>query len=196
MDGLDVPLVVGLRANFFRDDPCVDDPLPARDTDGTAVSPSMLAPAGDRADRHSPVRRYPWQEAYPALRRLMARAYGDDPVSRLEYRNPVTGGPALATLGCLLEGLPAGARSRPSRETASSVLVVARGAGTLVCGGQTFELLPHDVAAIPAWTWHQLTARDHELVLFRVTDRPVHEALGLYRSEMAAPSPQGELDGH
>jgi gentisate 1,2-dioxygenase len=189
MDGLDVPFVLGLRANFFRDDPYEADPLPVYGTAGTAAGPSMLAPAGDHASHHSPLRRYPWQEAYPALRRLMARAYGDDPVSRLEYRNPVTGGPALATLGCLLEGLPAGVRSRPSRETASSVLVVAQGAGTLVCGGQTFELLPRDVAAIPAWTWYQLTAGDQELVLFRVTDRPVHEAFGLYRGETAPAYP-------
>jgi len=185
MDGLDVPFVMGLRANFFRDDPYEAEPLPVYDSAGTAAGPSMLAPAGDDASRHSPVRRYPWQEAYPALRRLMARAYGDDPVSRLEYRNPVTSGPALATLGCLLEGLPAGARSRPRRETASSVLVVARGTATLVCGGQTFELLPCDVAAIPGWTWHQLTAGDQELVLFRVTDRPVHETFALYRCETA-----------
>jgi gentisate 1,2-dioxygenase len=41
------------------------------------------------------------------------------------------------------------------------------------------------VAAIPAWTWHQVIASDDELVLFRVTDRPVHEAFGLYRGETA-----------
>lgn len=186
MDGLDVPLVVGLRANFFRDDPDEADPLPVRHTTGAASAAAGLVPAGEQAGRHSPVRRYPWQDAYPALRRLMARAPGDDPVSRLEYRNPVTGGPALATLGCLLEGLPAGTQSRPIRETASSVIVVARGAGTLVCGGQTFQLLLHDVAAVPAWTWHQVIASDHELLLLRVTDRPVHEAFGLYQGETAS----------
>jgi gentisate 1,2-dioxygenase len=46
-------------------------------------------------------------------------------------------------------------------------------------------LLPCDVAAIPAWMWHQVTATNQELVLLRVTDRPVHEAFGLYRSETA-----------
>ncbi len=110
---------------------------------------------------------------------------GTHQVTRLEYRNPVTGGPALATLGCLLEGLRAGARSRPARETASSVMVVARGVGTLACGGQTFELRPHDVAAVPAWTWHHLTAGREDLILFRVTDRPIHDAFGLYRAEAA-----------
>jgi gentisate 1,2-dioxygenase len=184
LDGLDVPFVMGLRAGFYRDDPHAGNPLPSRDTPGTAVSPAALAPAGDGAGRHSPVRRYPWQEAYPALQRLMARAPEHSPASQLEYRNPVTGGPALATIACLLEGLPAGARTRPSRETASSVLAVARGTGTLSCGGQVFELTPNDVAAIPAWTWHQLTAHD-ELVVFRMTDRPIQDAFGLFRAEAA-----------
>jgi gentisate 1,2-dioxygenase len=184
LDGLDVPFVMGLRAGFYRDDPHAENPLPAQDTPGTALSPATLGPAGDGAGRHSPVRRYPWQEAYPALQRLMARAPQHNPLTTLDYRNPVTGGPALATIACHLEGLPAGARTRPSRETASSVMVVARGTGTLICGGQTFELLPNDVAAIPAWTWHQLTAH-HELVVFRMTDRPIHDAFGLFRAEAA-----------
>jgi gentisate 1,2-dioxygenase len=116
---------------------------------------------------------------------MTARVCGPDPSARLEYRNPVTGGPVLATLGCLLEGLPAGARSRPARETAGSVVVVAQGSGTSVCGGQAFELHPDDVAAIPAWTWRQLAAGPEDLVLFRVTDRPIHDAFGLYRAEDA-----------
>jgi len=190
LDGLDVPFVLGLRAGFFRDDPHAGHPLPTQDAAGTAVSPATLGPAGDCAGHHSPVRRYPWQEAYPALQRLMARASGHSPLTSLEYRNPLTGGPALATIACLLEGLPAGARTRPSRETASSVMVVARGTGTLICGGQTLELLPNDVAVIPAWAWHQLISRDQELVVFRLTDRPIHDAFGLFRMEETAQGAQ------
>jgi gentisate 1,2-dioxygenase len=189
MDGLDVPFVLGLRAGFFRDDPHSGDPLPVRDAAGTAVGPATLVLAGHRSSQHSPVRRYPWDEAHPALRRLMATAPEDTALTRLEYRNPVTGGPALATLGCLLEGLPPGARTRPRRETASSVIVVARGTGTLDCGGQTFALHPNDIAAIPPWTWHQLAAADDDLVLFQVTDRPIHDAFGLFRAEEAQTMP-------
>jgi gentisate 1,2-dioxygenase len=183
MDALDVPFVLALRSNFFRDTPRADHPLPAGPT--TTLTAAALSPAGEPASRHSPVRRYPWQEAYPALRRLMARA--THPLASLEYRNPLTGGPALATLACLLEGLPAGTQSRPTRETPSSVLVVARGAGTLTCGGQTFDLHPNDVAAIPAWTWHHLTAATEDLILFRVTDRPIHQAFALHRTETSHP---------
>jgi gentisate 1,2-dioxygenase len=44
-------------------------------------------------------------------------------------------------------------------------------------------LRPNDVAAIPGWTWHQLIAADDGFILFRVTDRPIHDAFGLLRAE-------------
>ena len=123
----------------------------------------------------------------------MARAPASNALTSLEYRNPVTGGPALATLGCLLEDLAARARTRPCRETASSVIAVARGTGTLSCGGQTFALLPNDVAAIPAWTWHQMIAGDDDLILFPVTDRPIHDAFGLqaFRKRVSSDAASG-----
>jgi gentisate 1,2-dioxygenase len=68
--------------------------------------------------------------AYPALQRLMARASQHSPATGLEYCDPVTGGPALATLACLLEGMPADTQTLPGWETASSVMVLARGTGT------------------------------------------------------------------
>jgi hypothetical protein len=75
------------------------------------ADPSTCSQLSSTTSQHSPVRRYPWQEAYNALLRLMARTPASDTLTSLEYRNPVTGGPVLATLGCLLESLPAGARS-------------------------------------------------------------------------------------
>jgi gentisate 1,2-dioxygenase len=61
--------------------------------------------------------------------------------------------------------------------------LLARGTGTLIRGGRAFALSPSDVAAIPARTWHQLTASDRQRVLLRLTDRPVHDAFGLFLAE-------------
>jgi gentisate 1,2-dioxygenase len=75
---------------------------------GTAAetATAALLPSGTRNGMHSPVRRYPWDQAYPALRRLMAGSPMRATLTSLEYSNLLTGGPALATLGCLLQGLP------------------------------------------------------------------------------------------
>ena len=97
-----------------------------------------------------------------------------------------TGGPALATISCSLLGLGAGQRTRTARETASSVYYVAQGSGLLDCEGGRHELRTHDVVAIPSWTWHQLCSAGDEVVLFRMSDRPVQDAFGLHRAETAA----------
>ena len=52
----------------------------AAETAGNAV----LLPAYTRHGQHSPVRRYPWDEAYLALRRLMARSPGRDTLTSLD----------------------------------------------------------------------------------------------------------------
>jgi gentisate 1,2-dioxygenase len=181
-DGLDVPLLVALRAGFYRDPSSRFVQSQVRDSAGTEVTGLGLVPTGQRADRHSPIRRYPWDEAYPALQRLLAMSDGD---AVLEYRNPVTGGPALATIGCALRGVAAGTRTPRRRETAGSVRFVAQGAGTLIIDDRPYHVRTNDVVAVPAWRWHEIHAGHDELVLFEITDRPVQDAFGLFRAEVA-----------
>ena len=181
-DGLDVPLLAALRAGFYRDPSPDFDQSEIRDSGGTEATGLGLVPAGHQAGRHSPIRRYPWDEAYPALQRLLAMSDGD---AVLEYRNPVTGGPALATIACALRGVAAGGRTLRRRETASSVRFVARGSGTLVIDDQSYDVGPNDVVAVPAWRWHEIHAGREELVLFEISDRPVQDAFGLFRADVA-----------
>jgi gentisate 1,2-dioxygenase len=181
-DGLDVSFVMSVRAGFFESAPAELEVAEAVPSSGTELDGVGLWPAEQVGRRHSPLRRYPWEEAYPALRRLMARD-GTGHGVRLEYRNPLSGGPALATISCSLVGLAAGERTRTARETASSVYFVARGAGWLDCDGRRRDFATNDVIAVPSWTRHQLAASDDELVLFRISDRPIQDAFGLYRAE-------------
>ena len=44
-----------------------------------------------------------------------------------------------------------------------------------------YDVGPNDVIAVPAWRWHEIRAGREELVLFEISDRPVHDAFGLSR---------------
>lgn len=52
----------------------------------------------------------------------------------------------------------------------------------MVLGGQSFDLAPGDVYAIPSWTWWHIEA-DEQVDLFSTSDAPVLEALGLLRTD-------------
>jgi gentisate 1,2-dioxygenase len=53
----------------------------------------------------------------------------------------------------------------------------------LIADGQCLPLRLHDVCAVPAWRFHHIEASENELILLRMTDRPTHHSLGLYRKQ-------------
>ena len=106
----------------------------------------------------------------------------------LAYTNPYTGGPVLPTLGCQIQMLRPGERTRAHRHTASAVYHVVRGSGATLINGERLEWSAGDVLALPTWAWHEhhnASATD-DAVLFSVTDQPVLEALRLYREQAPA----------
>ncbi len=103
----------------------------------------------------------------------------------LEYVNPVTSGSALATLGCWIQMLRPGERTKRHRHTSSAVYFVVRGEGTTVVGEKVLEWSKHDSLVIPNWAWHEHLNRSKSeaAILFSVNDIPVMNAFGLYREE-------------
>ena len=170
-DGLDVPFVAGMRAGVF-DEPAV----------GVADAP--VADGLLPADARNGVVRNPWEDAAAELDRLLAESGSEG--ATLDYRSSTTGGPMLATIDCQLRALGAHGATTPRRESASAVVLVVRGSGTLVTAGGELELRRNDVAALPAWKAHAVRAGADGLVLLRISDRPVLDALGLSRSEPTA----------
>jgi gentisate 1,2-dioxygenase len=81
--------------------------------------------------------------------------------------------------------LRAGADTRPSRTSASSVWQVFDGTGTVRLDGGEHPLERGDVIAVPAWTEFSLTAVG-QLDLFTFSDAPVFEKLNLLRTEVTA----------
>src|SRR5579863_765507 len=103
----------------------------------------------------------------------------------LEFVNPLTGAPAVSTFACEMHRLYAGMRTPTKRKTGSSVYVVFQGSGRSTINGVLFAWGPGDIFVTPSWA-----SVDHEVSeradLFAISDRPVLQALHLYREEELA----------
>jgi len=82
-----------------------------------------------------------------------------------------------------------GERTATRRKTGSSVFVVFQGNGYSVINGIRFEWGPGDIFVTPSWA-----SVDHEASeradLFAISDRPVLQALHLYREEELEDRPE------
>jgi gentisate 1,2-dioxygenase len=88
-----------------------------------------------------------------------------------------------------------GTQTAPVRETGSSVYAVFDGSGTVTVGDKAWSVTRGDLFTVPSWepfsACSQAGTTDSDsgaLDLFRFSDAPVLEALGLNRAELAARS--------
>jgi len=163
-DGLDIPLMNSLDANFYEVHPQV------------VQTPARLS-RENWAKPYSPQFQYRWDDAYRAVR--------DAPWSPCagrvhEYRNPLTGGPIMPTMGAQLQLLRKGEQTEAYRHTGSVIYQVAQGSGWSEIAGQPFEWEEKDIFALPSWALHRHGAHE-EAVLFSFNDIPAMKALALYR---------------
>jgi len=78
--------------------------------------------------------------------------------------------------------LPQGFETVDYRATDGTVYVAVEGEGETVVGDTVIRWKPRDIFVVP--TWHRHRHRPaRESVLFSFSDRPVQEALGLWREE-------------
>jgi len=125
-----------------------------------------------------------WETAYAEL---MSRAKGDaDPFDDviMEYRDPESGRSVVPAIGCYLQMLRPGVRTRAHSETSSAVYHVVAGAGVSEIGGQRYEWSEGDFFAIPPRVAHaHANAGDAPAILFSFQDVPLLKTLGFYRVE-------------
>ena len=159
-DGLDIPLMNSLDANFYEVHPeVVQKPTPlSRENWSRPYSPVFL---------------YKWDDAYKSVRKEGMH----------EYRNPLTGGPVMPTMGARLELIK---EPKARRHTGSLIYQVAAGRGWSeigdMSGGRRFEWEEKDIFCVPSWTPYRHGAHG-EAVLFCFNDLPAMRALALYREE-------------
>jgi len=167
-DGLDIPLMNSLDANFFEVHPEV------------LQKPAPLSREG-WTKPYSPVFHYPWDESYENLERSSRWSEFDGTL--YEYENPLTGGPVMPTIGAQLQLLKPKEQTRTHRHTGSAIYQVAQGRGWSLIGGRRFDWEEKDIFALPSWAPHShanASATD-DAVLFSFNDFPAMRALGLYR---------------
>jgi len=187
-DGLDIPLMNALEANFYEVHPdlnqAVSHPV---DASVATWANAGLRPWGEAWDkRYSPLLKYEWAPTYEALSKY-ARVTDGSPYDGvlMEYVNPDTGGPVMMTIGAQMQMLRPGERTRAHRQTGSFVYQCCKGRGWSVINGQRFDWQERDIFVVPAWMYHEhANASDSEdACLFAFHDLPVMRALGLYREE-------------
>ncbi|MBN9063620.1 MAG: NADPH dehydrogenase [Rhizobiales bacterium 65-9] len=187
-DGLDIPLVNTLEANFYavHEDMQQSVGYPVDDATGTWGNPG-LRPYGAQWDKpYSPLLKYEWAPTYESLQRYAKVTDGSayDGVL-MNYVNPATGGPVMQTIGASMQMLRPGERTKAHRHTGSFIYQAAKGKGYSIINGKRFNWQERDIFCVPAWAWHEhANASEREdAVLFCFNDMPVMNALGLYREE-------------
>ena len=184
MDGLDIPLIRTLDAGFAERYP--DEIQPATKPDGESsqrFGMNMLPVNYTAASRTSPIFCYPYERSRNALE-ILARSGAIDPVDgvKMQYTNPATGGFAMPTIGTFIQWLPRGFRGESARVTDGTIVHVVEGSGRSVIADQSFQWNAKDIFVVPSWAPCRHES-DTDAVLFSFSDRPVQQALGLWRRD-------------
>lgn len=183
-DGLDLPLLTTLESIFFENHRDLLQPVVGNNLSEQGFAGVGLREMGASSSPvHSPLLRYRWTETERTLESLHQARGG--PMISLEFVNPLTGSPAVSTFACEMHRLYPGERTSSRRKTGSSVYIVFQGSGRLVINGVLFEWGPGDTFVIPSWASVDFEA-NVRADLFAISDRPVLQALHLYRDEEMA----------
>src|SRR6185437_6864050 len=187
-DGLDIPLVNALEANFYEVHPDGHQAVtvPVDDSAYSWGSPALMPSSSPWSKPYSPLLKYEWAPTYEALQRY-AKVTDGSPFDGvlMHYVNPQTGGPVMQTIGASMQLLRPGEHTRAHRHTGSFLYQVAKGHGFSVIGGRRFDWKERDIFCVPSWCFHEHAngSPSDDACLFCFRDLPAIKALGLYREE-------------
>jgi gentisate 1,2-dioxygenase len=190
MDGLDVPLTKSLNAMFFEmhQDIKASHGKPVNGSKALyghgKLAPTWTQKAG-KQPLFSPLMLYSWDQTQEALHDLRDHDGSAYDGIMLEYTHALSGGPVLPTMSCRVQMIRKGEKLKPKRVAGSSIFLVKQGKGRSVIDGKAFDWEQGDIVALPSWAQHDCANTGAEdAILFSISDRPVLEALGLYREAL------------
>jgi gentisate 1,2-dioxygenase len=187
MDGLDIPLVNTLNANFFEPGASLTQEVSAIENGSVLkYGVGQLRPAWEPpTQEYSPLFSYKWEETERALNNLAkVDASPFDDVA-LEYTNPHTGAPVMRTITSWIQMLRPGVHTKAHRQVNTAVYHVFEGRGATIIDGVQFDWEQGDFLAVPSWVCHEHVnrAQTERAILFSIQDTPAMRALGMYREE-------------
>ena len=187
-DGLDIPLVNALEANFYSVHPDLQQKVgyPVDDVTGAWGNPGLVPSTGTWSKGYSPLLKYEWAPTYEALQRFARATDGCEfDGVMMNYINPVTGGPVMHTIGAAMQMLRPGEKTKAHRHTGSIIYQCCKGSGYSIVAGQRLEWKERDIFCVPSWAWHEHcnNSASDDACLFTFNDLPAIRALGLYREE-------------
>lgn len=187
-DGLDIPFVNAMEANFYEVHPDLGQKVAFEVDDMTkAWGNPGLKPMGEQWTKgYSPMFKYEWLPTYDALKRLATCRDGSpyDGVL-MEYVDPNTNGPVMQTMGASMQMLRPGEHTKAHRHTGSGLYHVAKGSGHSIINGKRYDWQEHDIFCVSSWAWHEHAnaSATEDACLFCLSDLPVMRAMGLYREQ-------------
>ena len=186
LDGLDIPVAQFLDASFVERYPEASQPVSRPPGDSAARYGRNMRPVdADGAGQAgaSPVFRYAYAAYREALETMRARDQWDPCHGlKMEFINPLTGGPVMPTISAFVQLLPAGFASQSYRSMAGTIHSVVDGDGEATIGETTYDLRARDVIVVPSWVPVRFTA-GQDLVVFSFSDRSMQQKLGFWREQ-------------
>ena len=184
LDGLDIPLVRFLDAGFAEKLAAKSQAATRPEGDALARYGMNLLPLDLEQQPHEPTRVfvYPFAKTREALLGISKAEADPHHGFKLRFVNPATGRSPMPTIGTFAQRLPRGFATRPSQSSDSTVHVCLEGGGGATIGEQRFEFGRRDIFVVPSWQAFSLEARE-DSILFSFSDRPVQQALGLWREQ-------------
>ncbi|WP_330284844.1 cupin domain-containing protein [Streptomyces sp. NBC_00588] len=202
IDGLDIPFQYVTEAQFFefgRDEiGDAERATPDRSRSERLWGHPGLRPVSATATGPgSPLLAYRWEHTDRALNdqlALEAEGFGamvEPGHAAVRFSDPATGADVLPTLRAEMHRIARDAETACVQETGSSVYQVFDGSGRVTVGDRSWTVTRGDLFAVPSWqslsVRSEAGATDSDsgaLDLFRFSDSPVFEALGLGRTQV------------
>lgn len=190
-DGLDIPFVNAMEAGFYAVHQDLQQAITHPVDEATHIwgNPGLKPMLHDWQKPYSPLLKYEWEPTYEALLRYSKVTDGSpfDGVI-MDYINPLTGGPVMATIGASMQMLRPGEQTKAHRHTGSIIYQVAKGKGYSIINGKRFDWQERDIFCVPSWMFHEHINKSNsdDACLFSFHDLPVMRALNLYYEEALA----------